>query len=284
MSPYVFDASAENFATLVLENSNRGPVLVHFWSAKAAPCMILMPRLVRLATEYAGKFLLVMFNTDELGRLARQYGITSVPTVKVFRAGEIVYTIHGAQPDAEFRDIIERHITRDSDLLHAAAVQEYQAGNTEHAFALLTQARASDPKNLRIPVDHAKLMVAEQRYQEAKQILSSLPEQARASSAVVNLRTHVELLEAAKPDADIAALRAEVDQAPQDSAKRLVLAATLLLHDDYDSALENFLALVRDDRAFNDDIGRRAIIAIFDLLGNQGELVNRYRSLLFAML
>ena len=153
MSPYVFDASAENFHTLALENSARGPVLVHFWSAKAAPCMILMPRLVRLATEYAGKFLLVMLNTDELGRLARQYGVTSVPTVKVFRDGQIVYTVHGAQSDTEFRDVIDRYITRDSDVLHAAAIQEYQAGNKAHAVDLLAQAQLSEPKNLSIPVD-----------------------------------------------------------------------------------------------------------------------------------
>ena len=70
--PYVFDASRENFDGLVLGNSARGLVLVHFWSPKAGPCMVLMPRLVKLATEYGGKFLLVMLNTDELGALARE--------------------------------------------------------------------------------------------------------------------------------------------------------------------------------------------------------------------
>lgn len=284
MSPYVFDASADNFQSLVLENSARGPVLVHFWSAKAAPCMILMPRLVRLATEYAGKFLLIMFNTDELGKLARQYGVTSVPTVKIFRDGHIVHTIHGAQPDAEFRDVIERYITRDSDILHAAAVQEYQAGNKTHAFELLTQARTTDPKNLRIPVDHAKLLIVEQRYGEAKEILMKLPEQARASSSVANLLAHLELIEAAQPDTPVEILEQQVAAAPDDSTARFSLAATLLLHDDYDGALMNLLELVKRDRTFGDDIGRRAIIAIFDLLGNQGELVNRYRSSLFAVL
>lgn len=284
MSPYVFDASAENFHTLVLENSARGPVLVHFWSAKAAPCVILMPRLVRLATEYAGKFLLVMLNTDELGRLARQYGVTSVPTVKVFRDGQIVYTVHGAQSDTEFRDVIDRYITRDSDVLHAAAIQEYQAGNKAHAFDLLAQAQLSEPKNLRVPVDHAKLLIVEHRYGEAKEILSKLSQQARASSAIANLLSHLELIEAAQPDMAIEMLEQELLAAPDDSAARFTLAATLLLRDDYDTALMNLLELVKRDRAFGNDIGRRAIIAIFDLLGNQGELVNRYRSGLFAVL
>lgn len=246
--------------------------------------MILMPRLVRLTTEYSGKFLLVMFNTDELGRLARQYGVASVPTVKVFRDGHIVYTIHGAQPDAEFRDVIDRYITRDSEILHAAAVQEYQAGHKHHAFQLLAQAHASDPKNLRIPIDHAKLLLLEQRYAEAKQILAGLPEQARANSIAVNLLSHLELIEAARPQADVEQLRNAVEQEPDNAAMRLSLAATLLFHDDYDGGLTNLIELVRRDRIYGEDIGRRAIIAIFDLLGNQGELVNRYRSLLFTIL
>lgn len=80
-SPYVFDATTENFPTLVLENSDKGPVLVNYWSPRAGPCLMLMPRLVRLATEFGGRFLLVMLNTDEFGRLAREHGVNSLPTM-----------------------------------------------------------------------------------------------------------------------------------------------------------------------------------------------------------
>lgn len=67
-SPYVFGATTDNFHKLVLENSDKGLVLVNYWSPKAGPCMMLMPRLVRLATEFGGRFLLVMLNTDDHGR------------------------------------------------------------------------------------------------------------------------------------------------------------------------------------------------------------------------
>ena len=50
LSRHTFDARPDNFAQLVLGNSDKGPVLVHFWTPKAAPCMLLMPRLVKLAT------------------------------------------------------------------------------------------------------------------------------------------------------------------------------------------------------------------------------------------
>ena len=96
-SPYVFDATAENFRTLVLENSDKGPVLVNYWSPRAGPCLMLMPRLIRLVTEFGGSFLLVMLNTDDLGRLAREHGVNSLPTIKIFRRGKVVDTLHGAE-------------------------------------------------------------------------------------------------------------------------------------------------------------------------------------------
>lgn len=160
-------------------------------------------------------------------------------------------------------------------------MQEYQAGNTQPAFDLLAQARASDPKNLPIPVDHAKLLIVEQRYAEAKAILQNLPPQAHASSMVASLPSHLELIEAAQPDIAVEILEQQIAAAPEDSAARFSLTATLLSHDYYDGALRNLLEPVKCDRGFRDELARRVMIAVFDLLGNHGELVNRYRSLLF---
>jgi putative thioredoxin len=74
----MFDASVENFRTLVLKIPTRpstGELLV----AARGACLMLMPRLVRLATEFSGRFLLVMLNTDELGQLAREHGVAISP-------------------------------------------------------------------------------------------------------------------------------------------------------------------------------------------------------------
>ena len=66
---------------------------MYFWAPGAGPCVALTPRLVRLATEYAGRFLLVMVNTDDLGRIARDYGVTSRPTLKLFVGGRVIETL-----------------------------------------------------------------------------------------------------------------------------------------------------------------------------------------------
>ena len=69
---YITDCTRENFSQRVLANSAKGPVLVNYWSPRAGPCLMLLPRLVKLAGEFSGRFLLVLVNTDELGPLARR--------------------------------------------------------------------------------------------------------------------------------------------------------------------------------------------------------------------
>ncbi len=80
-SPYIFEGTRDKFDALVLDNSEKGPVLVNFWSPKAGPCLRLYPILDKLVHEFKGKFLLINLNTDEQASVARQYGVNSLPTV-----------------------------------------------------------------------------------------------------------------------------------------------------------------------------------------------------------
>ncbi len=164
----------------MLENSHKGPVLVHFWTPKAGPCFILMPRLVKLAAEYGGKFLLVMLNADELPELARRFSVNSVPTVKFFWRGEVAHTIHGADPDSSFREVLDRFIAGDANRAHALGVAAWKSGNVQQARMLLANAAMAEPDNLAIPRDLAKLLWAEGDGEQALKLLDSLPPEARA--------------------------------------------------------------------------------------------------------
>ena len=81
-----------------------------------------------------------------------------------------------------------------------------------------------------------------------------------------------------------ASLAARLEADPGDSEARYTLAALALVNDDYEVALEHLLELMQWDRAYGEDAGRKGILAIFGLLGNQGELVERYRARLFNAL
>ena len=279
-SPYVFDASYENFNSLVLGNSMRGPVLVNYWAAKAAPCFILMPRLIKLCAEYSGRFLLVMFNTDQLGRFAKEQGVNSVPTVKVYYREKIVHTVHGAQSDAEFRNVIDRYATRPSDALHLAALQAYKLGETEKAFALLAQGESDDPKNNRLAIDHAKLLILEEKYSEANSHLAALPAAAHELLEVRSLQAHIKFVQIAQTAPSLDALTEELTHHPENHAVHYQLCAVKLLSGDTEAALDALLEIIRRDRDFDNDGARQSMLAIFYTLGDQDDIVKRYRTLL----
>ncbi len=275
LSPYVFDASAENFPRLVLENSHRGLVLVHFWTPKAGPCMILMPRLVRLATEYGGKFLLVMLNTDELGALARRLGVTSVPTVKFFRRGEVVETVHGAESEQHFRTLLDRFILRDSANLYAQGLAAWQKNQTGDAKKMLAAAAVEEPGNPAIPRDLAKLLWSGGEREQALRLLESLPAELRTHPDIANLYAHFALAHAAEnAPADAETLAADNG----DPEARFRLAALQLAHDDMESALGTLDALDADHPQYRNGLPRQALLALFELLGAEHPLTREYRA------
>jgi len=280
LSPYVFDASADNFNRLVLENSHKGPVLVHFWTPKAGPCFILMPRLVKLAAEYGGKFLLVMLNADELPELSRRFGVNSVPTVKFFWRGEVAHTIHGADPDSSFREVLDRFIAGDANRAHALGVAAWQSGKPDQARMLLANAAMAEPDNLAIPRDLAKLLWAEGDGEQALKLLDSLPPEARTAPEIASLHAHIRLAESARMAPPPAELEARISQNPADLDAHYQRAALLLATDDFAGAMEDLLFIARTDRSYRQDIGRTSLLALFDLLGNAHPLTRQYRPML----
>lgn len=279
-SPYVFDATAENFPTLVLENSDKGPVLVNYWSPRAGPCLMLMPRLVRLATEFGGRFLLVMLNTDELGRLAREHGVNSLPTVKLFRHGNVVDTLHGAESETVLREFISKHLSREADGKYASALHAYQRGDLDQAVIQAAEAALAAPDEPRLAIDLVKLLMLQQRYTQADELMKSLPREVRQHPEIRDLSVHVGFIRAAADAPPVAALERAIADNPDDLEARYRLCAIKMTQDDYTAAMEQLLEIVRRDRGFRDEAGRNGLLAIFNLLGEDDERVRRYRALL----
>ena len=280
VSPYVFDASAENFRTLVLENSDKGPVLVNYWSPRAGPCLMLMPRLVRLATEFSGRFLLVMLNTDELGQLAREHGVASIPTLKVFRRGQAVDTLHGAESETILREFITRHVAREAEAKYTAAILAYQRGDLDQAVTQAAEAALAEPDNPSLALDLVKLLVLQRRYAQADGLLKSLPAETRGLPEVRQLSAHVNLIRSAQDAPLPETLMKAIATNPDDLDARYRLGAVMLTQDEYELAMMQLLEIIRRDGSFQHQAGRDGLLAIFTLLGENDERVHRYRALL----
>lgn len=279
-SPHIFEGREDNFASVVLANSRRVPVLVDFWAAWCAPCQMLMPILAKLADEYQGKFILAKVNTDEQPQLARQYGIRSLPTVRLFKDDKVVDEIMGAVPESTVRKLLDKHIMRESDRMRAAAQAAYQRGDANQALSLLQKAAQSDPDNFKVRLDLARILFEQGACSQVEAILSALPREARDDPQVSALQGMMEFARAVEHAPATAELEAAVRAAPRNSEVRYQLSARKVLRGDYQGALDHLLEILRTDPGFRDR-ARNAMVAIFNLLGGKGDLVSRYRTQMF---
>ena len=90
------DVTDQNFATEVLASEK--PIMVDFWAEWCGPCRAVSPILDAIATEHSDKIDVVKLNVDDNPETAMKYQVTSIPTMKIFRGGEVVKTVIGAKP------------------------------------------------------------------------------------------------------------------------------------------------------------------------------------------
>lgn len=282
-SPFIFDVTVENFAEVVLQGSMERPVLVDFWADWCNPCKMLMPILSKLADEYAGQFILAKVNSDEQQALAQQFGVRSLPTVKLFSQGQPVDEFMGAIPEGQIRDFIGKHLVRPSDQYLANAAILLEQGNPTEAIQHLAEAIKVDPQRPEPRIELAKVYVEMGHNDEAEEVLKTLSKEDQDREEVVALLSRIQFTKEAGDLPDEASLLASIETDENDLEARYQLATLKMAQNDYETAMEQLLTIMQKDRTFKDDVGRTTLLKIFDMLG-QDQRVKRYRSKMFALL
>jgi putative thioredoxin len=282
MTAHSIDVGSANFREVVLEGSKKAPVIIDFWAPWCAPCRTLKPILEKLAAEYDGKFTLAKVNSDENQDIAAQFGVRGIPAVKAVADGQLVDEFVGALPESQVRAFIERILPSPSDIARKEARALLDAGKLADALAKLDAALSLDPRNEAAKVDKLEVLIELDRLDDARAVLESLHPLTLDEPRVAALKAGLAF--SGGGDTDAAALIQRIEHNGKDLDARLELARHHVRNQDYEPALEQLLEIIRSDRKFADDIGRRTMIDIFNLLGGQGELVSKYRRLLSSAL
>jgi len=282
--------TTQMFQRDVIEASREIPILVDFWAPWCGPCRALGPMLERLEQDGPGRFRLVKINSDENPELSAQFGVRSIPYVVAFVDGQPVDSFVGVLPESQLRAFIDRIAPNPSEIERRKAAALAEGGDRQGAIAALRASLALSPANDEARFDLAGLILdgsgaaKAETLAEVRELLDRAGALARQSARYRALQMRLESLEAAARLPSAAELAQRVATQPSDLQARADLARLLIARGELEPALDHLLEIASRDRSFGDDHGRKAMLAVFDLMADRPQVVGDYRRRLAAVL
>ncbi len=289
--------AVEAFRRDVVEPSMTKLVLVDFWAEWCGPCKQLAPVLDKIAAEYADKgVVLAKVDVDKNQFIAAQFQVRSIPTVYAIFQGQPVADLSQARSESQYRQMLDqilRQLPIESDAgdqeaelepLLAMAEEVLGEGDGERALSIYSQLAEMAPEHPAVIAGKARALVLLGRTDEAQAALDALPEDAAKAPEVERARAALSLATETVPVDDLSQLKAEVAADPGNMDKRYELAGGLMAAGDREGAAETLLAMIADDREWNEGAARQRLLKLFEVVGLEDPWVSAQRRKLSAIL
>ena len=285
---YIIEVNETNINDVV-QLSAQIPVLLDFWAEWCEPCKTLTPILEKLADEYQGGFVLAKVDADSNQMLAQQLGVRGIPALKMIVQGQLAGEMNGLQSEADLRAFLASHagepVTAEQeeptaeDDFFAQIERARKMGAFDQAIDALQAAIQEQPKEISFQALLADVLIDAERLDDAQAVLENIEDEKAKAPGLGRLFFLNELqgFESAE------SLQYRVAQDSNDVEARYYLAATCVLANEFEAAMELLLEVVAKDRGFKDDGARAALLKVFDMLAGD-ESVAKYRRRLFASL
>ncbi len=287
------NGSTASFMADVIDASNDTAVVVDFWAPWCGPCKQLGPMIEKAVRDARGKVKLVKINIDENQELAQQMRVQSIPAVYAFKDGRPVDGFVGAVPESQIKQFVGRLATAagaggaPDPVAEAAALakEAAAAGDVARASNIWTQILQHEPGHVDASAGLARAAIARQDFAKAKQLLDGVaPEQANHAE-ITAARAARELAETgAKAAGAVGDLEARLARDPKDHQARYDLAAAQFAAGQREQAIDQLLELIRLDRKWNEEAGRKQLLKFFEAIGLADPLTVTARRRLSAIL
>lgn len=258
-----------DFEKDVIEASFQQPVVIDFWAEWCSPCRMLGPILEKLAKQANGRWRLVKIHTDLQADIAMQFGIQSIPAVKMISEGRVIAEFVGALPEPSIVRWLTENLPSKAMNTVQMAIQALERGEVNKAKQLLKFAIDQDSSNF-----DAKIMLARLTFEEnpdkAISMIDKINESHPMFDQVEAMKTLHRLLNSGKE------LTKEAQKQNTTAWELYVQGVNALTRRDFATALESWIEAVILDRQVDNDGARRACISLFKLLGTEHELTRKY--------